>query len=148
MSIVFHLLDQYLGLAPADWVATFKAADELNKKEAAETQKKQTASRAADSKPSLPLEKYAGVYKDAWYGSATISFENGRLTLTFDQTPGMMGNLEALAVRQFQDTLAQPIHPRRFRYLRAQTRRQHRSLQDGGGVFTRRLQLRLSGPVL
>ena len=39
--------------------------------------KKAEAARDADSKPSLSLEKYAGVYSDAWYGPITIRTENG-----------------------------------------------------------------------
>jgi hypothetical protein len=94
LSVFFHLLDHYLGLPLADWTAAFKAADALREKDAAETEQKQAASRAADSKPSLPLPKYTGVYRDAWYGSATIRMENGGLVLSFDQSPGMVGILD------------------------------------------------------
>jgi len=44
--------------------------------------------------PSLPLEKSAGVYQDAWYGPATIRLENQKLLLSFDHTPTMIGELE------------------------------------------------------
>jgi CubicO group peptidase (beta-lactamase class C family) len=113
-SIVYHLLDQHLGLAPADWVAAFKAAEELGNKEAAEAEKKQAASRAADSKPSLPLEKYVGVYKDTWYGSATIRLDNGGLVLTFDQTPGMVGDLEHWQYDTFKTHWHDPTTPDAF----------------------------------
>jgi len=113
-SIVYHLLDHYLGLPPTDWVAAFEAAKELNTKEAAEAEKKQSAARAADSKPSLPLEKYAGVYKDAWYGSATIRLEKGGLVLTFDQTPGMAGNLEHWQYDTFKTHWHDPTTPEAF----------------------------------
>ena len=113
-SIITHLLDQYLGLPPADWVAAFKAAEELGNKEAAEVEKKQAASRAADSKPSLPLEKYVGVYKDAWYGSATIRLDNAGLVLTFDQTSGMVGNLEHWQYDTFKTHWRDPTTPDAF----------------------------------
>ena len=93
-SILYHILDSYLGLAPADWVTAFKAADEQEEKEAAEAVKKQETGRAADSKPSLPLDKYAGVYNDAWYGPATIRMENGMLVFTLDHTPKAVGDLQ------------------------------------------------------
>src|SRR6267378_553697 len=75
-SILFHILDHCLALQPADWIAAFKARDEADQK--------QNAGRATDSKPSLPLEKYAGVYMDSWYGPVTIRLENGKLIFTMD----------------------------------------------------------------
>src|SRR5208337_3400742 len=63
-------------------------------KEAAETMQKAEGARAANSKPSLPLEKYAGTYNDAWYGPITIRGENGALVITFDHTPSMIGDLQ------------------------------------------------------
>jgi len=56
--------------------------------------KKAEAGRNANSRPSLPLEKYAGTYNDAWYGPITIRHENGGLIITFDHTPTMIGDLE------------------------------------------------------
>src|SRR6266849_3319034 len=70
-SILFHILDHYLALQQTDWIAAFKAADEKQQREAEEITRKQNASLAADSKPSLALEKYAGVYTDPWYGPVT-----------------------------------------------------------------------------
>jgi hypothetical protein len=56
--------------------------------------KKQNSGRAAESKPSLPLEKYVGVYADAWYGPATIRVENGKLVFTLDHTPSAIADLQ------------------------------------------------------
>jgi hypothetical protein len=67
---------------------------DIEEKDAAETMKKAEATRASDSKPSLPLDKYAGVYTDAWYGPITIRSENGALVITFDHTPSMIGDLQ------------------------------------------------------
>ena len=74
-------------LPPTDWIAAYKSVKIHEEKDAAEMMKKAEAARAADSKPSLPLEKYAGVYNDAWYGPITIRMENGGLVITFDHTP-------------------------------------------------------------
>jgi CubicO group peptidase (beta-lactamase class C family) len=93
-SILFHILDHYFGLPQTDWIANFKAASDQQRSDAEEEMKKAEAARNTQSKPSLPLEKYAGTYADAWYGTSTIRNENGRLTLTFDHTPGMVGDLE------------------------------------------------------
>ena len=93
-SILFHIIDQYFGIAPTDWIAAFKANDDLDRQQADETLAKMGTARNAESKTSLPLEKYVGVYQDAWYGTATIRMESGGLTLTFDHTPGMIGDLQ------------------------------------------------------
>jgi CubicO group peptidase (beta-lactamase class C family) len=93
-SILYHILDYYFALPPTDWIAAFKAVEETNEKEAAETMKKAEGARAADSKPSLPLDKYAGVYNDAWCGPITIRMESGGLAITFDHTPSMIGDLQ------------------------------------------------------
>jgi CubicO group peptidase (beta-lactamase class C family) len=93
-SVLYHVLDYYFGLPPTDWTAAFKSAKDMQEKEAAETMKKAEGARAADSKPPLPMEKYAGVYTDAWYGPITIRQENGGLVITFDHTPSMVGDLE------------------------------------------------------
>jgi CubicO group peptidase (beta-lactamase class C family) len=93
-SILFHVLDAYFGVPPTDWIAAFKAAKDREEKAAAEVEKRQASFRDAASRPSLPLAAYAGIYADAWYGTATIGLEQGRLVLSFDHTPTMVGHLE------------------------------------------------------
>jgi CubicO group peptidase (beta-lactamase class C family) len=93
-SILFHILDSYLGLAPTDWIAAYKASEDQQEKQAAAITAKQNSGRAANSKSSLPLEKYAGVYDDAWYGPATIRMENAKLIFSLDHTPDAVGELQ------------------------------------------------------
>jgi CubicO group peptidase (beta-lactamase class C family) len=93
-SILFHILDHYFALPATDWITDFKAADEADQKEADEITKKQNADRAAAAKPSLLLEKYAGVYTDPWYGPVTIRSESGKLIFTMDHTPRAVADLQ------------------------------------------------------
>lgn len=93
-SILYHVLDYYFHVPPTDWIGAFKAVSDSEEKDAAEAMRKAAASRDANSKPSLLLEKYAGVYNDAWYGPITIRYESGGLVITFDHTPTMIGDLE------------------------------------------------------
>jgi CubicO group peptidase (beta-lactamase class C family) len=93
-SILYHVLDYYFQLPPADWIGAFKAVRDKEEKDASETVKKAESRRAAESRPSLPLEKYTGVYNDAWYGPITIRYQNGGLAISFDHTPTMVGDLE------------------------------------------------------
>jgi CubicO group peptidase (beta-lactamase class C family) len=93
-SVLFHILDHYFGVSGNDWIASFKAAKDADVQEAQEITKQRGASRATDSKPSLPLAKYAGVYHDAWYGTATMRFESGKLVFALDHTPRAVGDVE------------------------------------------------------
>src|SRR4029077_2600249 len=72
----------------------FHGQDEQDRKEAAEAIKRASSGRAADSKPSLATEKYAGVYTDPWYGPTTIQMENGQLIFTLDHTPAAVADLQ------------------------------------------------------
>jgi CubicO group peptidase (beta-lactamase class C family) len=93
-SITYHILDHYLKLPVTDWIAAFKQASDAEEKRAAETMKQQATSRAADSKPSLLLAKYANVYTDPWYGPSTIRMEGEKLVMTLDHTPKAIADLE------------------------------------------------------
>jgi CubicO group peptidase (beta-lactamase class C family) len=93
-AILYHVLDYYFHLPQTDWIAAFKTMKDQDEKEAADIMKKAESGRDANSKPSLPLAKYAGTYNDAWYGPITIRLENGGLLISFDHTPGMVGELQ------------------------------------------------------
>ncbi len=93
-SILFHVLDYYFHVPESHWIGDFKAAEDLEDQNAAKVEQQQEKERNKDSHPSLPLEKYAGTYKDGWYGTVTIRMESGHLMLSFDHTPNMIGDLE------------------------------------------------------
>jgi len=93
-SVLFHILDGYLGGPTQDYIAAFRSLEDKQQKEAGETMSKAAQARAADSKPSLPLEKYAGDYSDPWYGKVTIRPENAGLILNFERTPKGLADLQ------------------------------------------------------
>lgn len=93
-SILFHILDYYLAVDPTDWIAAFKAADGQEQKEAEAVLQKNSSARNANSKPSLPLEQYAGNFSDPWYGAMSIKFENSWLVFRLDHTPEAVADLE------------------------------------------------------
>ena len=92
-SIVYHVLDHYLGLPATDWIAAFRASRQETLAKAAAEEKKQAEGRAAGSKPSLDLTRYAGEYADPWYGKVNIRMEDGRLALSMSRTPAMVGEM-------------------------------------------------------
>ncbi|MEO8435456.1 MAG: serine hydrolase [Pyrinomonadaceae bacterium] len=95
-SITYHVLDHYLNVPPTDWVSAYRTLSERGLAAAKEVEQKQLSARNAKSKPSLPVEKYAGRYNDGWYGEAII--EKGatpdQLVLRFGRSPGLVGDLE------------------------------------------------------
>jgi hypothetical protein len=93
-SISYHIIDHYLNAPATDWIGAYRGVAELRMAQAKEVEKNQGAARNAESKPSLPPAKYAGLYKDAWYGEAAIAIEEGKLVLRFSRTPGLVGDLE------------------------------------------------------
>jgi len=101
-SILYHILDSYLGGGTQDYTAAFKTVEDKERKEAEETMKKADTSRAADSKPSLPLAKYAGEYSDPWYGKMTITLESTGLVLTLARTAKGVAELQPWQYETFK----------------------------------------------
>jgi hypothetical protein len=95
-SIVNHILDAYLRVPaePTDWILAYESIEKRARDQAAAATTSAAAARDAASKPSLPLPRYAGRYRDAWYGDMTIAEDGGRLTIAFEKTPLLRGELE------------------------------------------------------
>ncbi len=93
-AIGHRIADRYLGAPDTDWITAYQKLDEKQRADAAEKVAKQSASRNAGSKPSLPVAKYAGRYRDPWYGEITIAMERDALVLRFNHTPGLVADME------------------------------------------------------
>ncbi|HET6616874.1 MAG TPA: serine hydrolase [Gemmatimonadota bacterium] len=94
-AIALHVLDHYLGVDPAfDWLGGWRALvariDSMNAAEVGAA----AVARDSTAGPSLPLERYAGTYRDPWYGDVGIALEGGGLVMRFAHTPSMIGDLE------------------------------------------------------
>lgn len=91
-AILNHVLDLYTGRPGRDWSgelrALYAAADSAEKAQLAT----RLATRVRGTRPSLPLEGYAGVYADSLYGDLRIRVENGRLVSKLG--PRLVGDLE------------------------------------------------------
>ena len=93
-ALQYRLMDQYMGVAPSDWIKLIADAEqEAHDKELARIGKA-SATRADKSRPSLALAAYEGEYRDPWYGSATIKRVNGKQVMSFARTPDLTGELE------------------------------------------------------
>jgi CubicO group peptidase (beta-lactamase class C family) len=107
-SLVYQLLDHYLGLPPVDWDAKYRETVDLIVNGGLEALKElpgEAGAAGTRSGPSLPLEKYAGVYRDPWYGTVTISQAGTGLRIQFDRQPSWHGPLEHVRYDTFRTRL-------------------------------------------
>ncbi len=91
-AVALTLLDHYLGRPPVDQVSRMLAARDAAIAQAMAAAP--TLPRDPAAHPSQPLAAYAGVYRDAWYGTATIRQVGDGLEMSFDRSPTMHGPLE------------------------------------------------------
>jgi hypothetical protein len=93
-SVVYHVIDAYLGADAYDWERIFHERIEqiLEARAAAKTQREEA--RLKGTKPSLAPEAYTGRYTSAVYGDAEITLEDGVLTLDPKAHPATSGRLE------------------------------------------------------
>lgn len=112
-GLMYELLDHYLGAPKRDWPATY-AAFARDRLAGAKAALAAPAARPAKIGPSLPLARYAGTYRDPWYGDIQVSQSGGRLAIDFKSTPRMSGPLEHYQydtfVTRFTDRAIEPAH--------------------------------------
>jgi CubicO group peptidase (beta-lactamase class C family) len=97
------ILDQLLGVTPAyDWVASYVARNRLAQENAAAAMASGENARPPAGGPSLPLDAYAGRYRDAWYGDIVVSARRGRLHIDFVPTPQFASVLEPWGTDAFR----------------------------------------------
>ena len=93
-AIVLRILDHYLEAAPFDWIEAFSKVRGQMEAAAKQGSARDSAARDRASRPSLPIAKYAGTYRDAWYGDISITESGGTLAIQFSHTPLLTGTLE------------------------------------------------------
>jgi CubicO group peptidase (beta-lactamase class C family) len=93
-SITMTVLDHYLDAPSRDWVSAFRTARTRQETEARQAVAKAAGARNAQSKPSLPMAKYAGRFQDPWYGDVFVEEKDGKLWMRFSHTPQLAGVME------------------------------------------------------
>ena len=107
LPLMAHLFDRLLGVAPAkDYNAEYYAAEQADQAKRRATSKPPV--RVEGTKPSLPLEAYAGVYRETFMGTATVRYDQGKLTIQYDASP-MGGLLDHFHYDSFVATMPDPI---------------------------------------
>jgi CubicO group peptidase (beta-lactamase class C family) len=93
-AVVHRVLDHYLGAEPFDWLAAYGAVSARQSAGLAAFEAGQASQRDRTSRPSLPIHRYAGTYRDAWYGDVDITREGDGLAVRFTRSPSLVGDLE------------------------------------------------------
>ena len=92
LGLTYSLIDHYLGVPDHGWVDKWESWYQsrlAGGKKALET----TQAKAVKVGPSLDLERYAGRYRDPWYGDVVVTSSPQGLTIDFTSTPRMKGKL-------------------------------------------------------
>jgi CubicO group peptidase (beta-lactamase class C family) len=93
-ALTYELLDSFLAVPATDWIAAFRAVADHDRAQADSVMRVAGRGRDSASGPSLPLTRYAGRYRDALYGDASVAVEQGTLVLRFVHSPAFTGDLE------------------------------------------------------
>ncbi len=92
-SVVYRVLDHYLGVQPPDYRTAFAEAVRTGRAKQRAVEARATGTRDSTSGPSLPPAKYAGTYRDTWYGDVAIEEQQGKLVIRFTRTPSLIGDM-------------------------------------------------------
>lgn len=93
-AVTMRALDAFMEAPRTDWIAAYAASVRKSEGDADDSMKKHEAARARNARPSLPLDGYAGTYRDPWYGDVVVSRQGGKLVMTFSKTAQLTGTLE------------------------------------------------------
>jgi CubicO group peptidase (beta-lactamase class C family) len=99
-ALMYRVFDLYLGRPARDWSADLlRHLAELRERSAA-AQREQQEGRPSNPTPTLPLDRYAGTYRNATYGEAEVSLRDG--VLHFAYGSGRIGPLTHLEYDTFE----------------------------------------------
>jgi hypothetical protein len=88
------VLDVFLDAPKRDWSAEALERSKAAKARQADAEKKKDASRAADTRPSLPRSAYAGTYSSKMYGDVVVEEKDGKLVMRLVPAPNFVADLE------------------------------------------------------
>lgn len=100
-ALVYRVLDAYLGGEPRDWSAEALPGWIESRRRFEARQDEAEQNRVAGTKPSLPLEGYAGTYGGDLYGDGEVTLEHGKLVLRLLPNPDLVADLEPLQYDTF-----------------------------------------------
>jgi len=107
-ALMYTVFDRFIGPStPAhDWSAEMRVMYRRIADSTRAVRLAQESKRVTGTHPTLPLDRYAGTYADSAFGTATVTFADGRLAL---QSGTAKGQLEHWQYDVFRVTWADPF---------------------------------------
>lgn len=90
-ALMYQVFDLYRGDTSRDWSAALLELYGERRERARAAAERREARRVADTRPSVPLERYAGTYSDPTFGEVVVTDRKGTLHLRFGR--GFAGDL-------------------------------------------------------
>lgn len=110
IPLMENLFDRFLGISPPkDYNTSYLAKEQEFQAAGREARQKRVAARASGTHPTLPLERYAGTYENPLYGTATVRFENGALSVRYDAGLNTVGDLSHWDYDTFEAKMRDPM---------------------------------------
>jgi hypothetical protein len=113
LGLTYKLIDHYLSLPDPGWTTLWQQWFQ-KRLEGGRTALAAAQSKPAKSGPSLPLDRYAGRYRDPWYGDIVVAGTGKALTIDFTSTPNMSGRLKHWQydsfITDFDDKALEPAY--------------------------------------
>jgi hypothetical protein len=92
-AIAYRVLDHFIGVKSPDYPTLFNQIVQQNQQKLRTAEQQAAGSRDSTAGPSLPLARYAGTYRDPWYGDVKVTEERGGLAIRFTRSPSLVGDL-------------------------------------------------------
>ncbi len=113
LGLTYMLMDHYLGLPDQDWPTKWQNWYEA-RLEGGRAMLAQAKASPVKVGPSLDVARYAGRYRDPWYGDVVVASTPDGLTIDFTSTPRMTGRLRHWQydsfVSEFDDKAIEPAY--------------------------------------
>ncbi len=107
-ALMYRVLDTYTGKADKDWSKELLGREKAGQTAHEAEMKALKDKRVIGTKPSLSLEKYAGLYRCKFYGDIRVSADQGKLAIQFLPADGLRATLSHWHFDTFELKWAEP----------------------------------------
>ncbi len=101
-SIIYHLLDYYMQNPNFNWIKGYKTLLDSSMVQWQRGYDSAVVKPDASAPKPANIDKYAGKYRNSFYGDLTISKDSLNLKFQFNQTPLFVGKLEPFQYETFK----------------------------------------------
>ena len=104
-AVTLHIVDEYLQSAKSDprtdWLQAFLDAEHQSQARIAARKQSEKIAESSVADPPGDLKRFAGVYRDRWYGDVAIDLEHDGLRVLFTHSPRLIGSMQPIGDRKF-----------------------------------------------